>query len=160
MGVSIKNIIVIVLAVVLAWALVGCQSGDTPTKSRSFAQEGKSKEAMQKELETLKQRVAADPQDVNAHAQLGYIYGQLGNVDKEVEHYRQALAIYPEYKEIHYNLACAYIDLGQKKKALDSLARALELGFSSRQLLETDGDLDALRPEPRFKELMQKYFDK
>jgi tetratricopeptide (TPR) repeat protein len=160
MRINKAKIVAGIWAAVLAWMLMGCQSGDTPRKSHTFPPETQSKEAMQKELEALQQRVEADPKDVNAHAQLGYLYGQLGNVTKEVEHYREALALYPEYKEIHYNLACAYTDLGQKEKALASLARALELGFSSRQLLETDSDLDALRSEPRFKKLMQKHFEK
>jgi tetratricopeptide (TPR) repeat protein len=55
---------------------------------------------------------------------------------------------------IYYNLACAYSLLGRRAEALASLGSAVELGFADREFIEQDSDLDGLRGEPGYVELM------
>ena len=54
-----------------------------------------------------------------------------------------------------YNLACTYSLDKQKKKALKSLKMAVEAGFKNRAHIEKDSDLDNLRNEKAFKEIME-----
>jgi C-terminal processing protease CtpA/Prc len=55
---------------------------------------------------------------------------------------------------IHYNLACAYSLSGRKEEALTSLGKAVELGFANMKFMEEDSDLESLRDDPRYKEIM------
>ncbi|MDF2188857.1 transglutaminase domain-containing protein [Paraflavitalea sp. CAU 1676] len=55
----------------------------------------------------------------------------------------------------HYNLSCAYALLGQKKPALDQLEQAIRAGYVNYSHMMKDADLDVLRKEPRFAQLLQ-----
>jgi hypothetical protein len=59
-------------------------------------------------------------------------------------------------QELVYNVACGFALAGQKEKALDWLERAVQAGFSERQLMETDSDLESLRGLERFQKLLEK----
>lgn len=56
-----------------------------------------------------------------------------------------------------YNLACAYSLNKQKKKALKNLKMAVENGFKNRTHIEKDTDLNNIRNEKAFKEIMQQF---
>ena len=62
--------------------------------------------------------------------------------------YRQATAM--------YNVACGYALLNDKENALFWLDRSIAVGFDRADLLRVDSDLDPLRSDPRFKEIVQK----
>ena len=66
----------------------------------------------------------------------------------------------PEEPVFHYNLACSQSLLGQTDLALGSLRSAIELGYRNLDLLETDADLEAVREDPRFPELIESIFRK
>jgi tetratricopeptide (TPR) repeat protein len=60
-----------------------------------------------------------------------------------------------------YNEACVFSQRKEAPKALSSLEEALDLGFANiprqAQLLDTDPDLDSIRDDPKFKELLAKF---
>lgn len=63
---------------------------------------------------------------------------------------------HPERQRIHlYNLACAHARRGSPKDALKSLKRSVELGFKDKALFLTDTDLDSLRKNPEFQEIIK-----
>jgi tetratricopeptide (TPR) repeat protein len=62
--------------------------------------------------------------------------------------YRQATSM--------YNVACGYALLNDKDNALFWLNRSIAAGFDRADLLSGDSDLDPLRSDPRFKEIVQK----
>lgn len=53
-----------------------------------------------------------------------------------------------------YNAACARALANQKPEALDLLQRALDAGFDDPDHLREDDDLESLRTEPRFRQLV------
>jgi len=53
-----------------------------------------------------------------------------------------------------YNLACAEARLGETDEAVEHLAAALEQRPSLVELAREDTDLDAIRADPRFDELL------
>ena len=58
------------------------------------------------------------------------------------------------YPEPLYNLACLESLTGRTADALDHLRRAIEMSDQFRSYAKEDSDLDAIRDEPEFKELI------
>ena len=58
---------------------------------------------------------------------------------------------------IHYNLACSYALLNRKDQAIVTLRRAVELGYRDFRYLRQDKDLEAIRHDPRFRQLLHEY---
>ena len=56
-----------------------------------------------------------------------------------------------------YNLACLYSLLNKKEDAFEWLERALQTTPEAKENAQNDTDLDNLRQDPRFKELLNKY---
>jgi len=57
---------------------------------------------------------------------------------------------------VHYNLACSHSLLKQVDDALRALSRAVELGYRDVEHMENDSDLDNVRSDPRYAELVHK----
>ena len=57
----------------------------------------------------------------------------------------------------HYNLACSYALLKRPDQALKSLRRAVELGYRDFRYMREDHDLDSIRHDPRFRQLMREF---
>jgi tetratricopeptide (TPR) repeat protein len=67
---------------------------------------------------------------------------------------RELLAGDPPYADLFYNVACCESLAGEKDQAIAHLRRAIELLERTRPLLEGDSDLDPIRQDPAFKELL------
>ena len=57
----------------------------------------------------------------------------------------------------HYNLACSYALLKRPDQAIKTLRRAIELGYHDFRYMREDRDLDSIRHDPRFRQLMREY---
>jgi tetratricopeptide (TPR) repeat protein len=57
----------------------------------------------------------------------------------------------------HYNLACSFALLKQPDQALKTLRRAVELGYRDFRYMKQDRDLESIRRDPRFKQLLREY---
>ena len=57
----------------------------------------------------------------------------------------------------HYNLACSYALLKRPDMALKALRRAVELGYRDFRYMREDRDLDSIRHDPRFRQLLREY---
>jgi tetratricopeptide (TPR) repeat protein len=57
----------------------------------------------------------------------------------------------------HYNLACSFCLVKKSDQALKALRRALELGYRDFRYLKEDRDLDAIRHDPRFRQLLREF---
>ncbi len=55
----------------------------------------------------------------------------------------------------HYNLACSYALLRRPEQALKILRRAVELGYRDFRYMRQDPDLDSIRHDPRFRQLLR-----
>ncbi len=58
--------------------------------------------------------------------------------------------------EDYYNTACAFSKLNKKDKAIESLKKAIENGFNSKQQFENDPDLEPLKSDVRWNGLLEK----
>ncbi len=68
--------------------------------------------------------------------------------------YRAMARIRPENARVEYDLACACARSGSRKEAIDALRRAVAKGFTDRSLMAGDPDLESLRGEPAFREIL------
>ncbi len=57
----------------------------------------------------------------------------------------------------HYNLACSLALLKQPEQALKTLRKAVELGYRDFRYMKQDRDLEAIRRDPRFKQLLREF---
>jgi uncharacterized Ntn-hydrolase superfamily protein len=71
-----------------------------------------------------------------------------------VEAARKAVAYKPDYGDAHYDLACYLSLAGDVEESLESLKTALKLSPGLLSLAEKDADLDNVRSNPRYKQIM------
>ena len=60
----------------------------------------------------------------------------------------------------HYNLACSYALLKRPEQSLKTLRRAVELGYRDFRYMREDRDLDSIRHDPRFRQLLRDFEQK
>lgn len=56
-----------------------------------------------------------------------------------------------------YNIACCHSQLGESRNGLLALNEAMELGYADFPQIRRDPDLEALRQDERFEQLMARY---
>ena len=64
------------------------------------------------------------------------------------------VAVAPQYPMLFFNLACCESRCGRTSDALDHLRHAVELSEEFRGSAKNDSDLDAIRDEPAFRQLI------
>jgi tetratricopeptide (TPR) repeat protein len=68
---------------------------------------------------------------------------------------RRLVQLRPEDALAHYNLACSLALLKKVDPALNALRRAIELGYRDFRYMREDRDLDTIRHDPRFRQLLR-----
>lgn len=86
----------------------------------------------------------------------GYSLHQSGHYIDAIDAFSHAIGLGHRQATCMYNVACGYALLNDKENALFWLDRALGGGFDQINLLKEDSDLDSLRSDPRFKDIVQK----
>ncbi len=79
---------------------------------------------------------------------------EAGDYAGVAERGRDLLADDPPFALIYYNVACAESLVGRIDDAIGHLRRGIELNEELRGFAKGDSDLDALRDDPRFQELV------
>lgn len=72
-------------------------------------------------------------------------------IDKRLVHLRPVDAL------AHYNLACSYALLKRPDLSLKTLRKAVELGYRDFRYMREDRDLESIRRDPRFLQLLREY---
>jgi tetratricopeptide (TPR) repeat protein len=70
---------------------------------------------------------------------------------------RRLIQLRPGDYMAYYNLACSYALLKQPELALTTLRRAVELGYRDFRYMKQDRDLESVRRDPRFKQLIREF---
>jgi tetratricopeptide (TPR) repeat protein len=96
---------------------------------------------------------AYEPSGWEIFASLYPLYNA-GDYEAYIEQARPLIAANPEYGSALYNLACVESLAGRKEDAIESLRTAIERWPRSKELAPDDSDLDAIRDEPGYKELV------
>jgi tetratricopeptide (TPR) repeat protein len=101
--------------------------------------------------------LAQTPDHTEALALLGEAYTARGDFEKGLQTDLHLSRLKPCSNAVHYNLACSYALMGRRDEALGALRRALELGYSDREHLCNDRDLQSLREDPRYQALIDQW---
>ena len=95
------------------------------------------------------------PDDVRAlHLGAGSLIAA-GQTDRAERWLKRALEIDPADSVLLYNVACNFAVMGRTDEALVYLAKAIENGTVSGDWMKNDGDLESLRADARFEELLR-----
>jgi tetratricopeptide (TPR) repeat protein len=81
------------------------------------------------------------------------LYGA-GNYAEVADRLRVLVAANPQYPMLLFNLACCESRCGRTSDALDHLRHAIEMSEEFRASAKHDPDLDPIREEPAFKQLI------
>src|SRR5207244_8495512 len=76
-------------------------------------------------------------------------YAQGLQIDKRL------IQLRPNDPLAHYNLACSFALLKRLEQSVKTLRRAVELGYRDVRYMREDHDLDAIRHDPRFRQLIR-----
>lgn len=76
-------------------------------------------------ITTYSQRVATNPQDVNAWITLGNLYFDTHQPAKSIEAYSRALELNPDNPNVWTDMGVMHRSLGEFQKALDAFAKAI-----------------------------------
>ncbi|MDG2380397.1 MAG: hypothetical protein P8N76_01870 [Pirellulaceae bacterium] len=64
---------------------------------------------------------------------------------------------FPKDYLVRYNLACSLAMAGETQQSIAALTQAIDLGYDDFAHIEADSDLDALRDESSFQELLRRH---
>jgi adenylate cyclase len=84
------------------------------------------------------------------------VLASIGRGEEAREWMERALAIDPDDNLALYNAACTFAQLGEKERAIELLQRwAPNAGLEKRLWLRNDADVEPLRDDPRFKQILK-----
>jgi len=70
---------------------------------------------------------------------------------------KRLIQLRPSDPLVHYNLACSFALLKRTDAALKTLRRAIELGYRDFRYMREDRDLDGVRHDPRFRQMLREF---
>jgi putative intracellular protease/amidase len=105
----------------------------------------------------LERAVELGTKDVNVLDQLGQACLAANRPVDAVKALERAVELDRNDGMLFYNLACAYARSGQKDEALQSLEKAFDGAAGVGGMATQDDDLQSLRDDPRFKEMIRKH---
>jgi TolB-like protein/Flp pilus assembly protein TadD len=110
--------------------------------------------AYRRSLEVTRRHLELHPGDARAVTMGAVALSRLGERDEGLRWAERALAIEPDDAGVSYNVACLFALAGMPNRALDCLRQAIRGGFWHREWARNDPDLDSLRQDGRFRELL------
>ena len=101
-------------------------------------------------------------QVVKANPVYGRFWEQMGTAYYNAKNYRKAIPAYEKQFELGhgqpayaaYNIACNYALAGEKEQAIKWLEKALALKFPDLPHAQTDMDLESIRSDPRYRNMV------
>jgi len=134
---------------------------DAPTGTVVFVRDPASKrQAVANEAGTTLLSVGGKPGEAYAprawevNSEVFALFGD-GQIEQAKRMVSDAIPAFEDDSDaLYYNLACAEARLGEIDEAFGHLRHALESRPSLKELAQGDSDLDALRGDPRFDELV------
>src|SRR5579871_4342539 len=107
------------------------------------------------ELEFFAGVLGRNPDYIDALRVMGNLLTLKGRFAEGLQIDRRLVQLRPGDALAHYNLACSYALLKKVDPALKALRRAVELGYRDFRYMREDRDLDTLRHDPRFRQLLR-----
>jgi choline-sulfatase len=117
---------------------------------------GQQKEALRPAMDMLMKAQALYGDDGEIYHLLGHMDAASGAPDpaRAQRLFQMAVALDPLNEEALYDAACGEALAGRSQEALDLLARSIAAGFRDFPYMHKDKDLDSIRAETRFAQLV------
>jgi tetratricopeptide (TPR) repeat protein len=96
------------------------------------------------------------PNYCSAYKNRGGARSAKGEFEKAIADFDEAIRLEPNFAAVYYNRACCYSLQGKPDQAIESLEQAFRLGYANFELLRKDPELNSIRDDPRFKNLVNK----
>ncbi len=136
---------------IFASSLIAQQKNYTQEEANAFLQAQDWKNASAAFAALVKQ----DSKNGLAWLQLGISRHHLKNYADAIKAYQEADNLGFAQWRARYNIACSFALMNNKDAAFEWLKKALAVGFSQTQLLESDADLASLRDDARFQNVLE-----
>ncbi|MCK9593288.1 MAG: tetratricopeptide repeat protein [Methanoregula sp.] len=105
--------------------------------------------------ESLKTAIRVDNTYSLAHYDLGVVLARVkGNDAAALKSFRRAISLDSKNPYSYYAVSCLYATQGKRKLALEYLEDAIKHGYKDREYLDKDTDLDSLRGDLKFQEII------
>ena len=101
-----------------------------------------------------------NPNYVDCLMYLGNTYTAFGRHQEGLRIDQRLASLRPTDPIVHYNLACSYSLVGEIDSAFAALEKAAALGYRDVRHIEKDKDLDNLRKDKRYQNLVGKLREK
>ncbi len=111
--------------------------------------------AVETELEVYPRYLSRFPEDPRAHIFYAVALARAGRVEESKVEAAKAVELNPTDPLMMYNTACFYAQIGEKELAIDSLKNSLQAGMADYEWIKRDPDLNGIRGEPGYAELMK-----
>ena len=95
------------------------------------------------------------PDDARGHMYYAIILAQASRFEEAKVEGKKALELNPGDSLMMYNAACLYARLNDKRLAVETLKRSIDAGQEDFEWIKRDSDLDSIRDEPGYLELME-----
>lgn len=132
-------------------------SGADPSSSAGLRKRTEAQMQLDFEIDFFRSVLERYPEYLDVLRVLGNSLTRRGRVREGLEIDKRLLRLRPLDPLVHYNLACSFALLQQVEPALKALRRALELGYDDFPYLRQDADLDAIRQDPRFRQIVAEF---
>jgi Flp pilus assembly protein TadD len=109
------------------------------------------------ELDFFAGVLTRNPEFVEVLRALGHILTTKNRYAEGLEIDKRLVRLRPQDALAHYNLACSFALLKRSNNALQALRRAVELGYRDFRYMKQDHDLDSIRHDPRFRQILREY---
>lgn len=107
------------------------------------------------EKELLELALGVSPGDFDLLVRLGELYPRLGRPLDGLKVDLKLIVMAPADPIVRYNLACSLALTGKVAAAMGALRDAIRLGYSDLDHLMQDSDLESVREQARFPEIIQ-----
>jgi serine/threonine protein kinase/cytochrome c-type biogenesis protein CcmH/NrfG len=114
-----------------------------------------SKRLLEEILLTIPSYLKKHPDDARAHMYHAIHLAQANKVEEAKAEGKKALELNPGDSLMMYNAACLYARLGDKRLAAITLRDAVSAGQADFEWIKRDADLEGIRNEPEYIELMR-----
>lgn len=106
-------------------------------------------------LELFPNYLSKHPDDARSHIHYAIQLAAVGNTGEALEQTNNAIELSPDDPLMLYNAACVYARLSQNALAIETLRKSIIAGREDYEWIKTDIDLDGIRNEPGYIELMK-----
>ena len=106
-------------------------------------------------LDLFPNYLSKHPDDARSHIHYAIQLAAVGNTGEALEQTNKAIELSPDDPLMLYNAACVYSRLSQNALAVETLRKSIIAGREDYEWIKTDIDLDGIRNEPGYIELMK-----